>query len=107
MTEMVELLSQLLIQLSSQDNKCRQEAEQQLDQHWVINQPAHLLVGLAHLVASHPDAYVRKKEMWTFMSFTHSFGLSFIHFTSCVHLLPFFCVDTVLKTLGPQALIPF
>jgi hypothetical protein len=64
MTEMVELLSQLLIQLSSQDNKGRQEAELQLDQHWVINQPAHLLVGLAHIVVSHPDAYVRIASLW-------------------------------------------
>ncbi len=59
-TQMIDLLSQLLIQLSSQDNKLRNEAEQQLDQHWVVNQPAHLLVGLSHLIVSHPDAYVRK-----------------------------------------------
>jgi len=58
--QMIDLLSQLLIQLSSQDNKLRNEAEQQLDQHWVVNQPAHLLVGLSHLIVSHPDAYVRK-----------------------------------------------
>ncbi|KAJ3353549.1 hypothetical protein HDU91_005879 [Kappamyces sp. JEL0680] len=57
--QILDLLSQLLFQLASQDNKIRSEAEVQLDNHWVINQPGHLVVGLAHLAASHPDTYLR------------------------------------------------
>jgi hypothetical protein len=56
--QIVDLLSQLLIQVSSTDNKTRSEAEQQLDNHWVQHQPGHLLVCLAQLAATHPDAYV-------------------------------------------------
>lgn len=56
--QLVEMLGQLLVSLSSQDNKARKEAEKQLDEHWVVHQLASLLAGLAHLTASHPDAHV-------------------------------------------------
>lgn len=55
---MIEVLSQLLLQLTSQENHLRNQAETQLDQHWVVNQPAHLLVGLAHILSSHKEVHV-------------------------------------------------
>jgi hypothetical protein len=56
--QMIEVLSQLLVQLTSQENTIRNQAENQLDQHWVVNQPALLLVGLAHILSSHKEVHV-------------------------------------------------
>lgn len=55
---MVEMLGQLLGQLVSSDNAVRKQAEEQLDKHWLVQQPGVLLVGLATLINHHPDAYV-------------------------------------------------
>jgi hypothetical protein len=56
--QLVQLLAQLLQKLSSQDNTLRQQAEEELDKHWVLNQPGALLTSLADLTANHPDIYV-------------------------------------------------
>jgi hypothetical protein len=57
--QLVELLAQLCQQLFSTDNATRKQAEEQLELHWLTNQPGHLLMGLTQLLLSHPDPNVR------------------------------------------------
>lgn len=57
--QLFEMLGQLLGQLVSQDNQERQAAEEQLNQHWLANQPGPLLAGLSHLAANHQDPSLR------------------------------------------------
>eukprot|EP00842_Homolaphlyctis_polyrhiza_P004970 jgi/Hompol1/5474/HPOL_001964-RA len=57
--QLFELLAQLLAQLSSQDNQVRAAAEDQLNHHWLANQPQILLAGLAFLLATNPAPEIR------------------------------------------------
>jgi hypothetical protein len=56
--QLVELLGQLCSQLLSTDNNTRKQAEEQLEKHWLVNQPGQLLMGLTQLLLSHPDPNV-------------------------------------------------
>ncbi|KAI8903813.1 armadillo-type protein [Gorgonomyces haynaldii] len=57
--QLFELLAGLLSQLSSEHNQVRKAAEDQLNNHWLVNQPGPLLAGLAYLTANSPDLNVR------------------------------------------------
>ncbi|KAI8924999.1 armadillo-type protein [Entophlyctis helioformis] len=57
--QLFEVLAQLIAQLSTQDNAVRAAAEQQLNEHWLLNQPQVLLAGLAYLMVNHPDVEIR------------------------------------------------
>lgn len=62
MTQQLDaLLSDLLVQLSSDDNAVRSAAEAQLQQHWAVHQPSVLLLGLATLAATSPSPHVNLK----------------------------------------------
>jgi hypothetical protein len=56
--QLVELLAQVCQQLLSTDNTVRKQAEEQLERHWLVNQPGQLLMGLGQLLLSHADPSV-------------------------------------------------
>jgi hypothetical protein len=56
--QLVELLAQVCQQLLSTDNAVRKQAEEQLERHWLVNQPGQLLMGLGRLLLSHSDPSV-------------------------------------------------
>ncbi|KAJ2993084.1 Importin-5 [Globomyces sp. JEL0801] len=57
--QLFQLLNDLLNQLSSQDNAIRRAAEEQLELHWVANQPGPLLAGLANATLSHNIPFIK------------------------------------------------
>ncbi|KAJ3252863.1 Importin-5 [Boothiomyces macroporosus] len=57
--QLFEVLGQLLSQLLSPDANIRKQSEEQLEKHWLANQPGPFLAGLSNFIVHHSDAYVR------------------------------------------------
>jgi hypothetical protein len=56
--ELFDLLKQLLDQLSSSENHVRNAAEDQLNKHWLVQQPQILMQGLAHIISTGKSPHV-------------------------------------------------
>ncbi|KAJ3273865.1 Importin-5 [Terramyces sp. JEL0728] len=57
--QLFEVLGQLLSQLLSPDTNVRKQSEEQLEKHWLANQPGPFLAGLSNFTVHHADAYFR------------------------------------------------
>ena len=55
-------LEQLLPALASPDNNIRSQAEDNLNNEWIANQPDLLLTGLAEQARANPDAGVSSHQ---------------------------------------------
>jgi oligoendopeptidase F len=57
-------LTQLLQALQSPDNSIRSQAEEHLQNHWTLNRPELLLMGLAEQIQNTPDISVRFRSYY-------------------------------------------